>query len=118
MEDFVIHRGAQPEGRPDKQSPESRVMEILRAIDYQQTFLKKLNQFRMEFADYDFDLELNACKLYYMNGEKVKVLEILDEIRRKIVNYGENLLMKRMEKGEEMGLFDALPHDVLKLILN
>lgn len=116
MEDFVIHRAERREGAPTKDSAESRMMELIRAIDTQM-FLKKLTQVRYEFHDCNFDIEINACKLYYLQGERDKVLEVLEKIRRKLLNYGENMLLRRMQNNDDMGVLGNLPEDVMRLIL-
>lgn len=115
MEDFVIHRGERR--GPVKNSVESRMMELLRAID-SQIFLKKLTQLRYEFQNCDFDMEINACKLYYLQGDRDKTLVILEEIRRKLLNYGETMLLKRMLRNDQdMGDLGKLPQDVMRLII-
>lgn len=116
MEDFVVHRAERRAGAPNRDSSESRMMELMRAID-SQIFLKKLTQLRYEFHDCDFDIEINACKLYYLQGERDKVLGILEKIRRKLLNYGENMLLRRMQNNDDMGVLGNLPEDVMRLIL-
>lgn len=117
MTDFVIHRGQLRAGAPERDSAPARLVEVLRSID-SQMFLKKLVQFRSEFGDFDFDNEINACKLYYLRGDKAKAVEVLEGVRKKMLNYGETLLSKRMQSNEDMGVLGRLPEDVMRLILN